>query len=381
MPRSSPHSPLLVILQPTSFCNIDCRYCYLPSRSETARMSFDTLGRIFTWITESMCGQRDLEVVWHSGEPLVVGVEYYRQAFEIIRQAAPQDVSVQHVIQTNATLITPEWCALFQDHAVSIGVSLDGPAKMHDAFRVDRKGRGTFARTAAGIALLQQHAIPLTVLTVLTAESLFQADAIWQCYRDLGIRSVAFNIEEVEGVHQTSSLQKDAMEDRYRQFLRRILELWIEQPPQERLRVRELEWFLGSVDADRATVGAQTNTPFDVLSFDSSGRVSTFSPELLASRHPVYGDFTFGDVRKDSFATVSASPAFLEVSSSIRDGVTQCMASCEYFPLCGGGPPVNKLCENGSFASTETMYCRLRIKATADEMLTFFESQLNLSES
>jgi uncharacterized protein len=96
---------------------------------------------------------------------------------------------------------------------------------------------------------------------------------------------------------------------------------------------------------------------------------ATFSPELLGLSSARYGDFFLGNVETDSLAAAAASPRFAAIHGDIVAGVEQCRRECPYFLFCGGGAPVNKLCENGSFASTETLFCRLNRQARLDVLL------------
>jgi uncharacterized protein len=105
--------------------------------------------------------------------------------------------------------------------------------------------------------------------------------------------------------------------------------------------------------------------PFAVTSMDWAGNVSTFSPELLGLKNPRYDDFRLGNVNRDALVDLPNRPAFQRMHSDIAAGVALCRGSCEYFSVCGGGEPVNKLAETGSFVSTETAYCRMtRMRAT-----------------
>src|SRR3954465_13513768 len=100
----------LLVLQPTPFCNIDCSYCYLPSRQSKARMSPDVLDRICERVFSGELARGGFTVVWHAGEPLVLPVSYYERAFAIIAARNVDRVPVDHSFQTNATLLTQEWC-------------------------------------------------------------------------------------------------------------------------------------------------------------------------------------------------------------------------------------------------------------------------------
>ena len=114
--------------------------------------------------------------------------------------------------------------------------------------------------------------------------------------------------------------------------------------------------------------------PFAVISMDSAGNVSTFSPELLGLKNAVYGDFLVGNVNKDSFADMQASTTLARLHRDIAAGVQACATKCAYFAACGGGEPVNKLFETGRFDATETMHCRLTRMRIIDLVMTGIET-------
>src|ERR1700747_3725415 len=96
-----------------------------------------------------------------------------------------------------------------------------------------------------------------------------------------------------------------------------------------------------------------------MLNIDCHGNVSTFSPELLGYKSAKYGDFIIGNIHSDSLEDMSHSPALLAMTRDIAAGVEACRKECGYFSVCGGGAPVNKLSENGSFESSRTVFCSL----------------------
>ena len=106
---------------------------------------------------------------------------------------------------------------------------------------------------------------------------------------------------------------------------------------------------------------------------DWAGNISTFSPELLGLKNPAYEDFLLGNINCDSLADLPRRPNFTRMLADIRAGVEMCRERCEYFSICGGGEPVNKLAENGGFASTETTYCRLTKMQPTDLVLDALE--------
>jgi uncharacterized protein len=356
----------LLIVQPTPFCNLDCSYCYLPNRSDTRRMALETLGRAFQWVAESGLVREPFALLWHAGEPLAVPVEWYEGAAALLRQHGA-DWHVTQAVQTNATLIDANWCRLFREHQIDVGVSVDGPAFLHDRHRRTRSGTGTLDRVLRGIRTLNEHDIPFKVISVLTAEALDYPDELFDFYRAHGIRSVGFNPEEVEGPNTASSLQAEGTVPRFRRFLARFLDLALSANPP--MQVREFEQSAHALLHARrggAPQRTQENRPFGIVNVDCAGNFSTYSPELLGLDSPRYGSFALGHVSTDSLGAVLASARFQLLEADIAAGVRMCRESCRYFPFCGGGPPGNKHFENGSFASTETLFCRLHMKACLD---------------
>jgi uncharacterized protein len=113
--------------------------------------------------------------------------------------------------------------------------------------------------------------------------------------------------------------------------------------------------------------------PLGMLNVDRHGNVSSFSPELLGLSNPAYGDYLLGNIHRDSLPTIYANCLDSALLRDIRAGVEACSASCDYFSVCGGGAPVNKLYENGSFASTRTAFCALTQMVPTDLILEAYE--------
>ena len=349
----------LLVLQPTPFCNIACDYCYLPDRGERGRMSLGVLAQALKRVADSGWLGPKLDVAWHAGEPLVVPVDYYAAALELFRQCLPATVVVRHGIQTNATLIDPDWCRFFVEHRIDVGVSLDGPADLHDAHRRTRAGRGTHAAVLRGVRLLQAHGVPFHVICVLTDAALAQPDTVIDFFLGEGIGRIGFNIEELDGANRHSSIQGTAAERAYRRFMTRVMQRVRTEP--ERLQVRELTSVLEALASPGFGTydGNDQNEPFAILSIGWRGEITTFSPELLGTAHPTYGSFTFGNVATHALAQVAADPCFQAIRDAIAGGVQACKQTCDYFPICLGGAPANKLGELGTLAGTRTTHCRL----------------------
>ena len=331
----------LLVLQPTPFCNLDCSYCYLPDRDSKRRMSDATLQRVFQFVFSSGIVEQGFTVVWHAGEPTVLPVAYYERAVEIARAHNPGGLRVGHSFQTNGVLIDDGWSEFFKTHSVNVGVSVDGPAFLHDRNRKTRKGTGTHHRVMNGIRKLKSRGVPFHVISVLTGESLDYADELYDFYVEHGISEVAFNIEEIEGPHASSTLGGDGVEDRFRRFISRFFDLVARDDMA--VSVREFDSLIPMILGDRVEdfPPTQENAPGAILSIDCDGNFSSYSPELLGLASSQYGDFAIGNVNTDTLASAIAGEKFRNMSSDIARGLSKCRGTCEYYSLCGGGAPVN----------------------------------------
>ena len=361
----------LVIIQSTSFCNLDCSYCYLPDRQSRARVSPETVRRIFERITESAYCPSVMTVVWHAGEPTAMPIALYRDLFNEIDAVVQGRIEIQHSFQTNATLITAEWCDFFRERNVRVGVSLDGPEDVHDAHRRYRSGLGSFANTLRGLRLLQNAGLQPSVISVVTGSLLARADEYHSLMCEEGVSSIGLNVEEIEGIHQESTLLVSDLESQWLSFLGRLLDL----SRVSGIRIRELESVKKIIAAGGTSYDVQSQ-PFAILSFSSTGDFSTFSPELLTANDG-NETFVYGNVHTDSLDSALESPKLQRHLALIEEGRNMCRATCDYFSHCGGGIPVNKFAENGTFASAETMQCRFGRKILTDAVLDVIEAEMD----
>ena len=366
----------LLVMQPTAFCNINCDYCYLPHRNDRQVMALETVQRAAAFIFNSGLNAPDFTVVWHAGEPLVISPHWYRQAIVTVQSAVPDGLVVPHAIQTNGMLIDDNWCDLFLETRMRVGVSLDGPARLHDARRKTRSGNGTHAKVMRGIDFLRRRGIGFHIICVVGRATLDAADELMDFFESEDIRHVGFNIEEIEGSVATSTLEIEGAGAAFRRFFARTVERARKADPP--ILIREREELLACLESPAfGYFGYNSqNAPLGIVTVSTRGDLFTFSPELAGLTNDRFGDFCIGNVADASLDSIIRSPAFLAMWREIDAGVHKCRESCAYFNLCMGGAPVNKLYENRSFDSTETMFSRLAHLAVADVVLAEIERDI-----
>lgn len=178
------------VIKPTHICNLSCTYCY--NEDERAPiMSEATLERTVLETIRFARTQGDMRAVdfiWHGGEPLVAGIDFYRKA---IACAVDQDLRIDHTVQTNGILIDDTWATFFKQHGVRVSVSIDGPAAINDKTRQYRNGKGSFRNITRGIACLRRHEIPFGVCVVISKANVHLVDDIYEFLVD---QKLPFNV-------------------------------------------------------------------------------------------------------------------------------------------------------------------------------------------
>jgi uncharacterized protein len=369
----------LLVIQPTALCNLNCRYCYVPERSDPSRLKLSTFDKLLTVLSNSnlLSQQQTIDLLWHAGEPLTVGIDFYLQANEILKARLCGRWVVNQSIQTNATLVTSEWCRFFVEEGISVGVSLDGPQVIHDSNRPTRSGAGSFDKVMHAIDLFRRFQIPINALCVLTPATLYHPGLIFDFFRSEGIVDLAFNVEEKEGIHLASALQSGQSLGRtttalYSSFMRELLRLNRDAGYPLRIRefvalaqkIREWQFSSGFIRRDAEQVAGA------ILTMTRDGVITSWSPELASAAPHELQKFSLGNIRDiDSIDELLRTDRVQSIQSEIDAGIDRCQRECSYFVVCGGGSPANKVFENGSFATTETMKCSLHTRALVDVFL------------
>lgn len=347
-----------LVLQPTTLCNLDCGYCYLPNRKRQRLMSVDVAVACADSIRVQGSGC-PVDVVWHGGEPTATPIEHMRALlapFEPLRS----DGAVRHGIQTNATLIDQDWCRLFTDYGFQVGVSIDGPA-WANRHRIDRAGRDSFDRIQRGINHLTEADVGFSVICVISRETIDRADELGEFFTALGCESVGFNIEEQEGSDRPAVDERAA----YR-FWWKLLQRRHAGSP---LRVRELERLTDYVTTTR--IGAIRRRPVDPIpTVAYQGDTVVLSPELLGVRDGHYGDFLAGNVLQTTIPAMLAEVNRLRYVTEFANALHTCATGCPFYDFCGGAQAGNRYFEHGTFTTAETTYCRntrqALVRAAAD---------------
>jgi len=180
------------VIKPTHLCNLNCTYCYNDDVRDPI-MRDETLERVisqtFAYV-EAEAPQRMVSFIWHGGEPMIPGIKFYEKAIAYQKEYA-NGTLYNNSIQTNGVLINDSWIEFLRSHEFSVSISIDGPQWLHDKFRVDYRGQGSFDRVFKAIDALRAANMPLGVCVVISRANI---DHVEEIYDFLASRKLRFNI-------------------------------------------------------------------------------------------------------------------------------------------------------------------------------------------
>jgi uncharacterized protein len=180
-------------------CDLDCEYCYylhkeeLYPKGERWRMPEETLSEyIRQYIEAQPARAEEITFAWQGGEPTLLGVEFFERVIELQNQHQRPGQKIVNTLQTNGVLLDDRWCEFFHRHDFLIGISIDGPAELHDRYRFDKQGRPSFPAVLRGLKLLKKHRVEFNVLVVVNRLNADHGKRVYTYLRDNGAEFLQF---------------------------------------------------------------------------------------------------------------------------------------------------------------------------------------------
>ena len=196
MPADPPRYHLLA--KPAgAACNLACEYCFFLSkenlyRGESPLMDEATLEVYIRQLLESS-PDGQVDVAWQGGEPMLRGLPFFQRSVALAERFRKPQQHILHTLQTNGTLIDDEWAAFFKQHNYLVGISIDGPRDVHDAYRVDKQGAGSFDDVMRGWNCLRKHGVEVNILCTVNAANQDRPMEVYRFFRDqLGAEYIQF---------------------------------------------------------------------------------------------------------------------------------------------------------------------------------------------
>ncbi len=353
---SSSLRPFHVLAKPTGpICNLDCTYCfylekeklYPPAEHAAWRMPDEVLE---TFIRDTIRAQPTPEVhfAWQGGEPTLLGVGFFRRAVELQRKYA-EGRAVHNAFQTNGVLLDDEWGEFLAVHQFLVGLSIDGPEKFHDRYRVDKGGQPTFRRVMQGLAALQRHGVEFNTLTCVQRHNSRYPLEIYSFLKQIGSRFLQF-IPIVERqatgtfgagaplapVHaEAASVTSWSVEPlQYGIFLSTIFDEWVRRDV-GRTYVQIFDVALQSWLGIPPDLCVFRETCGDALALEHNG-------DLYSCDHFVYPDHRLGNIQERSLLELAGSEQQRAFGNAKRDTLPRYCRECEVRFACNGECPKHR---------------------------------------
>lgn len=335
-----------VMLKPRgAICNLDCKYCYFLAKEmmypgSRFRMADDLLEN---YTKQYIDAQRVPEVTfaWQGGEPTLMGLDFFKRAVELQQQYRKPGMTIHNAFQTNGVLLDDDWCRFFHQHHFLIGLSVDGPKHIHDAYRVDKGGRPTFERVMAGLALLKKHKVEFNILTTVHAANADHGVEVYRCLRDeVGTQFMQF-IPIVERDNETGYQEGDRVTERsltaeqYGRFLISIFDEWVRRDV-GRVFVQIFDVALAAWAGERPGLCVFEETCGLALAMEHNG-------DLFACDHFVEPSYRLGNIQEIPLIDMVASAEQRQFGLDKRDKLPQYCRACEVRFVCNGGCPKDRL--------------------------------------
>ena len=184
-----PSPDLHVLAKPTgAACNLNCTYCFFLSKEslypgESSRMSDETMESYIRQLLEPQ-DAIEVNIAWQGGEPTLMGLDFFRRSMDVVEKYRKPGQKILHSLQTNGVLLNGEWCTFLKEHGFLVGLSMDGPQKMHDAYRVTKRGSGTFEMVVHAWDILQRHQVDVNILCAIHAANADYPLDVYRFFRD-----------------------------------------------------------------------------------------------------------------------------------------------------------------------------------------------------
>ena len=347
--------PLYIMAKPVGpLCNMDCEYCYYLEKSilYQTRKSLKMTDELLERFVESYIHCQTtpfVQFTWHGGESLLRGIDFYRKALKLQQQYG-RGREIANCIQTNGLLLNDEWCRFFKDNNFLVGISIDGPEALHDCYRKDYGGRGTFARVMRGIELLHKHQVDFNTLSVLHDRNIRYPLDVYRFFKEIGSRYMQFSpiVERLgsrdDGLELlTATDNPDDCEIApwsvdpvaYGKFYIEVFNEWVRQDVGKYF-VQLFDATLACLHGTQPGVCIYAKTCGHALAIEHNG-------DVFACDHFVYPEYLRGNILNQSLVEITLSKAQITFGQEKQNRLPQQCIHCHYLTLCNGECPKNRI--------------------------------------
>jgi uncharacterized protein len=353
-----------ILAKPTgAVCNLDCKYCFFLSKEmlypgSRFRMANELLEKYIRQYIEAQAIPQ-VTISWQGGEPTLMGLDFFRRSVAYAEKYKKPNMRIDYTIQTNGTTLDDAWGRFFRKHNFLVGISIDGPRELHDAYRIDKGGKGTLKRVVQGLDILKKHKVDFNILCTVHAANADHPVEVYRFFRDeLEAQFIQF-IPIVERASQESLAtanqgwgerpggerplyiqEGDLVTDRtvgpeqYGRFLTGVFDEWVRHDVAS-VYVQHFDLALGAWAGEPAAVCIFAPTCGNALAIEHNG-------DLYSCDHFVEPDYLLGNILETSMIELVASEKQRQFGLDKWDTLPAYCRECEVKFACHGGCPKNR---------------------------------------
>lgn len=339
----TPRIGSLLIKPASAVCNLDCEYCFYldrdadPYASLPARqMTGETLERLVQ--TFLFYSYPNSVFAFQGGEPMLAGLKFYRKLIELQMEHGRDGQNVSNALQTNAMLIDQEWAELFHQYHWLLGVSLDGPAEIHDRYRLNKGGQPTWKRVMQSVEILQKGKVDFNILCVLNQANVEKPRELYKFFKSIGVDNVQY-IPLSEFFPDGSLMPFTITAEQYGRFLCETFDAW--WPDRRKMRIRFFDNLAEALAGQRPGSCTLHETCDSYVVVEYNG-------DIYPCDFFVEKEWKLGNITLDSWPEIARRQRRYNFASKKTLGRPECQV-CEYQGICHGGCPKFRHAQNRSF--------------------------------
>ena len=321
-------------------CNLSCQYCYYLVKSDMYQS--DGLTRMPDTILEKYVIQligattdKNIFFSWHGGEPTLAGLDFFRRAVSLQKKHKPAGYNIINGLQTNATLLNDDWCRFLSEEGFLVGVSMDGPERLHNKFRVSKGQRGSFKKTLGGYEMLRKHGVQPELLTVVNTENVKYPTEIYRFLKSLGPEYITFLPLVKEEKNSSSGVSSISVPtEAFGIYLCTIFDEWVSGDI-GRIKIQIIE------EAARTAFNQEHTL---CIFKESCGGVPVVehNGDFYSCDHYVNKEHLIGNINTMSLSEMLESGRQIDFGTAKHTALPQYCIDCEVIEMCNGECPKNR---------------------------------------
>lgn len=333
-------------------CNLNCEYCFYLNKDKlysynnrnSFKMSLETLDCYTKDYIESQPeGLNEIIFAWQGGEPTLMDLDFFREAVKIQQKYKSENQTIKNALQTNGTLITDESAKFYKENNFLIGISIDGPENLHNKYRKDRNGNGSFNNVIRGIEILKKYKVDFNTLTVVQNNNSLYPEEVYEFLKSTGSTYLQF-IPIVEKVSNSKVSYRTVSPEQFGYFMNTIFKLWAKDDI-GKIFIGHFDMLLGLYMGYPSSQCVHAQTCGNAIAMEHNG-------DVYSCDHFVYPENKLGNIYETKLSSMINSEKQITFGNDKFNKLPKKCLDCRYLPLCFGACPKDRLVNNLNYLCT-----------------------------